>query len=176
MLEMAQVEGFARQFYDSTGDKPAWANTLKWQAEAWGMAMRAHFESKRIRHPSEQDIDAILASYRNNQRLLDQSVLSDRTGLPRCTGRLIQRPRMRYPSRSARNGTVGAVILRLALDSEGQGINPEILASVPLGAFDEQTLTTVEKWQYRADKPREVGQTCTLEQTNIVMPFAFSLD
>lgn len=179
LLEMAQVKGFTTQFYDEAGEKPDWAETLRWRADAWGLAMEAYFASARIRYPSESDIQAVLASYGSGEiarRSQNTASVSEASGLPQCAGELSQRPKIRFPSTRARRGMFGAVILRFGFDAEGQVVNPEILASVPQNAFDETVLTAVENWRYKPDRPRDVGKTCALVRSNVVLPITFQLN
>ena len=134
MIEMAHAEGYARSIRDESGEQPDWAYAIKWKATAWGMAMSAYFESVGKRYPKDAEIDAILASYGYNIEESDEEArqTAGESGLPHCPGELVQRPKMRYPVGGVRRGLFGAVILRLEFDREGQVINPEVLASVPL--------------------------------------------
>lgn len=178
MLEMTHVEGLARAYEDQIGERPDWARTLEWKADAWGMAMDAYFDSAREDHPDEGEIQAILAGY--NADVASRNARADRSlderGLPFCAGRMIQRPKMRYPAGYANRGRFGAVILELDLDSEGQVINPRVRASVPEGVFDEKSLRVVGKWKFKPDDRRAVGVSCRLERTNLVQPLTFALD
>ena len=172
MLEMAHVEGFAKAYRDSLGEQPGWANKLRWKADAWGMAMEAYFDSARKRSPSDAEIDAILANY---PIPLDAEDIASEDALPQCAGRMIQRPKMRYPSGKAMRGMYGAVILGFELDAEGSVVNPEILASVPIEEFDERSLETVGKWRFKPDDPDQVGVSCRLERLNVVQPLIFQI-
>lgn len=177
MLEMAHVEGFAKAYRDSLGEHPDWANNLGWKADAWGMAMEAYFESARKRSPSDAEILAILANYPVEQ---DAATLAGEdelggTALPQCSGRMIQRPKMRYPTGKAMRGMYGAVILGFELDSEGRVINPEILASIPVEEFDERSLETVGKWRFKPENADQVGVSCRLERSNVVQPLIFQI-
>jgi TonB family protein len=177
MLEMAHVEGFARQQAGEDGELPDWAADLKWKADAWGMAMEAYFESVREKHPSEDEIDAILKSYEIDEQALNARAMQrqDESGLPQCPGRMIQRPKLRYPSGKALRGKFGAVILGLEFDAEGNVINPKVLASVPIEEFDEKSLQVVGQWRYKPDAPDQVGISCRLERTNVVQPLVFQI-
>ncbi|MEL6666180.1 MAG: energy transducer TonB [Pseudomonadota bacterium] len=170
MLEMAHVEGFAKAYRDSLGEHPEWADRLRWKADAWGMAMEAYFDSSGKRWPSEEEINAILATY---PVPLDPSDSASDDQLPQCSGRMIQRPKMRYPSGKAMRGMYGAVILGFELDPEGRVVNPEILASIPIEEFDEKSLQTVGKWRYKPDDSDQVGVSCRLERSNVVQPLVF---
>ena len=172
MLEMAHVEGFTKAYRDSLGEQPAWASKLKWKADAWGMAMEAYFDSARKRSPSDAEINAILATYPVPQDAADESTDG---ALPQCSGRMIQRPKMKYPTGKAMRGMYGAVILGFELDPDGRVVNPEILASVPIEEFDERSLQTVGKWRFKPDDPDQVGISCRLERSNVVQPLIFQI-
>ncbi|NQY40957.1 MAG: energy transducer TonB [Henriciella sp.] len=172
MLEMAHVEGFTKAYRDSLGERPDWATNLGWKADAWGIAMEAYFESDRKKPPSDAEINAILAAYPVPQ---DATETASDNPLPQCAGRMIQRPKMRYPSGKARRGMYGAVILGFELDPEGRVVNPEILASIPIEEFDEKSLQTVGKWRFKPDDPDQVGVSCRLERSNVVQPLIFQI-
>lgn len=175
ILEMAHVEGRARAFTDELGEQPKWADSLKWKADAWGMAMGAYFESNRDPYPTAEEIQEILASYgvdvASRNALADRSL--DENGLAFCAGKLIQRPSMRYPAGQANRGRIGAVIMEFDLDPEGQVVNPRVRASVPEGVFDEKSTRVVDKWKFKPDNKNAVGASCRLERTNVVVPLTF---
>lgn len=177
MLEMAHVEGRSRAFTNEIGEQPDWAETLTWKANAWGMAMGAYFESTRDRGPSEQEIQTILASYGADVATLN--ALADRSlddaGLAFCSGKLIQRPAMKYPAGQLNRGRIGAVIMEFDLDTAGKVINPRVRASVPEGVFDEKSTRVVGKWKYKPQNKNAVGVSCRLERTNVVVPFVFEI-
>lgn len=175
MLEMAHIEGRARAFTDTLGEQPEWAETLKWKADAWGMAMGAYFESQRERYPSDDDIQRVLALY--GADVATRNARADRAlneeGLAFCPGRLIQRPAIKYPTGQRRRARIGAVIMEFDVDSGGEVINPRVRASVPEGVFDEKTTDVVGKWKFRPDNRNAVGVSCRLERKNIVVPVTF---
>jgi len=177
MIEMAHVEGFSRAYRDETGEQPEWAKGLKWKADAWGMAMDAYFESARKRHPDDAEIEQILASYGADTSSLNAIAATtvDETGLPACSGRMIQTPKMRYPAGKAMRGRFGAVILGMAFDVEGNVIDPRVLASVPFEEFDEKSMRTVSKWKFKPDEPKQVGTTCRIERNDVVQPLVFQI-
>lgn len=176
MIEMAHVQGFAEQQRDNEGNRPDWADKFRWQADAWGMAMDAFFDTERIRHPEEQEIDAILATYNADTDTVNAAadVTDAEDGLPFCPGRIVQSPKLKYPVDAAKAGLVGAVILGFDFDAEGKVTNPRVLASVPTESFDGEILKTASKWQYRAKKKKDIGVSCRVERTNVVLPFIFS--
>lgn len=177
MLEMAHVEGRARAFTDEIGEHPEWAETLKWKADAWGMAMGAYFESTRRRPPSRDEIQTILASYgadvATRNALAERSL--DEDGLPFCPGKMIQRPAMRYPAGQANRGRIGAVVMHFDLDPAGNVVNPTVRASVPEGVFDEKSTRVVGKWRFKPENKNAVGVSCRLERTNVVIPLVFTI-
>ena len=179
MIEMAHVEGFTQSYREpELEERPQWATDLHWKAAAWTTAMDAYFESAREDHPSEAEINAILANYKADTETLNAAAQTSdaENGLPFCEGRVVQSPTLRYPARSLRKGMVGAVYIGLDFDAEGNVVNPKVLASIPSDEFDESLLRTVSKWRYRAAKRKQVGVTCRVERTNIVMPFVFTLN
>lgn len=177
MLEMAHVEGLARQIRNDVDEQPEWAWNLMWRADAWGMTMQAYFESAREPHPSDSEINEILDLYGADPDKMNAAVMADigEEGLPPCPGRMIQRPRMRYPSGRVRRGMFGAVILGLEFDAAGNVINPRVLASVPIEEFDEKSLRVVGKWRFKPDDESQVGVSCRIQRTNVVQPLIFSL-
>lgn len=176
MIEMAHVEGFAKNYRDPLGEKPQWVTDLYWSASAWNIAMDAYFDSIDEDHPSEEEISAILKSYDtgNNTQTATGLAAQIEGVLPLCDGRIVQSPKLRNPLRAENQDMVGAVIMEFDFDTEGQVVNPRTLASIPSDKFDETLLSTVSKWRYRATKRRDIGVTCRLERTNVVMPFVFT--
>lgn len=177
IIEMAHVEGFARSMAGDSENPPDWVDPLGWKATAWVYAMQAYFESVGERYPKTTEIDEILASYGFD---LDEAneearLTAGESGLPHCPGELIQRPKMKYPAGGARRGRFGAVILGFEFDRQGQVINPEVLASVPLEFFNAKSKRTVGKWRYKPDNEADVGVTCALERTNVVLPIVFQI-
>lgn len=177
MIEMAHVEGQARAFQTHIGEQPEWALGLKWKADAWGMAMDAYFESEKETHPTDEEIQAVLALYGTDiaARNARAARSLDENGLPFCAGRMIQRPAMRFPRVQNMRDLFGAVIVSFDLDGEGNVLNPVVLASVPIATFDEDAVSTVEKWRFRPDRPRDVGQVCRLNRSSVVQPLVFQL-
>jgi TonB family protein len=174
MLEMAHVQGLSRQFRTSEGEHPQWAIDMRWKAEAWNMAMGAYFESDRERHPSSVELAEILGTYPVTDET-DSSNAETLKSLPFCEGRIRQSPKIRYPGNAAEDGVVGAVIIAFDLDEQGNVTNPKVRAAIPNDAFEETILKTISKWSYRPDKRRDVGVTCRVERSNVVMPFTFLL-
>lgn len=184
MLEMAHAQGFARQIMsNSAEDENSWARYNFYKANAWVMAMGAYFDS-RGRSISDNDIQAVLAEYGADRESLNNEAqafeyVEEETGkalLPFCEGELSMRPKLKYPSAALTNGMVGAVIIGLSTDDNGNVIDAEILASVPIEGFKEEALRTVSKWSYEPKNKREVGKTCRLDREDIVIPLVFSLE
>ena len=176
--ELAHVEGFVRGVRDDSDERPEWARKLGFEALAWRMAIQAYFTSIDTPHMSEADVELILAGYGADADALNATAQAseDESGLPLCPGRMRQTPPLKYPYRKAKAGKVGAVILGLEFDAEGEVINPVVLASVPISEFDQKSLRVVDKWRFKPTRARDVGVTCRLQRTNVVQPVVFFLD
>ncbi|MEM9180717.1 MAG: TonB family protein [Pseudomonadota bacterium] len=175
MIAMAHVQGFATAQRNDNGERADWARDLMYESDAWLMTMDAYFESTRTRHVSDEEIEQVLETYDSVDYAANAPAAAslDELGLPLCTGLMAQKPKLRQPRNKFRKGMFGAVILGLEFDSEGQVINPRVLASVPLDEFDERSLETVGKWRFKPDDPDQVGVTCRLNRTDIVQPVVF---
>lgn len=173
LLEMAHIEGFAKSYRTSDGRRPDWAKALYWRAHAWRLAMQAHFSEQRGDYPDAADIDTLLSRYRLDQEIIAPRLAAPAPDLPLCDGRIVQSPKLRPPSRAARSNLATAVILRFDQNTDGEVENAEILASVPNEQFGETLLETVAKWRYRPEKRKQVGLTCRLTRSKIVMPIIF---
>ncbi len=176
LREMAEVEGFANSQRDSTGERPEWADSLKWKAYAWGRTMAAYFDSLEEPRPSDFELSGIRASYGHVDGSADPATSRSSEKLPHCSGRMRQTPKIRYPGSRARRGMFGTVVLKLEFDTEGKVINPEVLASVPVGEFDDRSIYSVKKWKFIPDNPDQVGVTCRLKRKNVIQPLTFKLD
>ena len=177
MEEMAHVRGRAYRIHDATGERPDWATSLRWKSDAWVLAMRAYFESVDEAHPSENDIEAILATYDADTFAINarsRSADAER-GLPLCPGKLVQRPKLSHPADVINRGRFGAVILSLELDDDGNVVAPEVRASVPGNYFDKKSLRVVKRWKFRAHDQDAAGTACRLNRKNVVLPIIFQL-
>lgn len=173
LLEMAHVEGFAKTYRTSDRRRPDWAKALYWRAHAWRLAMQAHFSEQRGDYPDAADIDTILSRYHLDHEIIAPRPAAPVPDLPLCDGRIVQSPKLRPPSRAVRSNLATAVILRFDQNADGEVANAEILASVPNEQFGETLLETVVKWRYRPEKRKQVGLTCRLTRSKIVMPIIF---
>ena len=187
--EMAHVEGLAHQLKESLkssdeSDKYEDAEGLYYNAQAWGMAMEAYFDSLNKKRSSNAALQKILEQYDADTETINAKAqagesVDDETGEPRlsfCKGGLNLRPRLRYPNRAARKGMVGAVIAKFDQDSEGNVINAKVLASVPNEGFKDKALVTVSKWRYVPADDEQPGVTCRLERKNLIVPLTFQLN
>ncbi len=177
MIEMAHAQGLAQQA--RRDPEAVWARSLRYNADAWRMAMGAYFASADKRYPSDAKIDAVLAEYSADADSINAFADSAEDAgdeLRFCSGKLEQKPAMRYPAGGARKGMFGALILKLAFDDEGNVQNPEVLASVPLEGFGEKSLRTVRKWHYEAAEGEQPGETCRLYREDVVLPIVFQLN
>lgn len=176
LREMAEVEGFANSHRDSTGKRPEWADSLKWKAFAWGRTMAAYFDSLEEPRPSDFELSGIRASYGSAETSADRGTSTSSDRLPHCSGRMRQTPKIRYPGSRLNRGMFGTVVLELEFDAEGKVINPVVLASVPVGEFDDRSIYSVKKWKFIPDDPGQVGVTCRLNRKNVIQPLTFQID
>jgi len=177
IIEMAHAQGLAQQA--RADPEAAWAKPLRYKADAWGMAMGAYFASADKRHPSDEEVAAVLAEYGADTDSLNIAAASSEEAedeLRFCAGNLEMKPAMRYPAGGASRGMYGALILELTFDDEGNVQNPEVLASVPIEGFEEKSLRTVRKWHYKAAEGERPGETCRLTRENVVLPLVFQLN
>ncbi|MEM9937473.1 MAG: energy transducer TonB [Pseudomonadota bacterium] len=162
--------------HEANGDAPhaAWLDTSRYTAQAWRLASEAYFKSTSHKASSEarsleQQVEAIV-SYENTDLQP-----SEMTGLPLCEGEFRMRPSLSYPSRAARRGQFGAVIMQLSL-ADGKVSSIEPLASVPADGFKDQATKTVSKWTWRTDVPKtDIGVACRMDKENIILPLIFAL-
>lgn len=178
MLELAHVQGLAKRVNSALDEDLEWATSLRYKSEAWRMAMEAYFQSAGDSFPSDEDIDAILSTYRADPATINAAADSGETidgQLPFCAGEIVQRPKMRYPAGKAMRGMYGALLLELNFDETGQVVDPIVRASVPFEGFSEKALKTVSKWKYVAEDKKAVGVTCRLSRGNVILPMLFAI-
>jgi TonB family protein len=71
--------------------------------------------------------------------------------LPVCglgSATLVDRHAPFYPTEAARNGVEGWVDLELLVDSSGAVLDVAVLASDPVGVFDEAAVDAAEQWRF----------------------------
>lgn len=176
MLEMAHVYGRARQIHNPDWSHPDWATKAQWSSEAWLYAMEAYFLSVNRRYPDEDALDAIKASYSQEDHQDPPKIASRvKHKLPHCKGELDMKPKIRYPKDASYRRMFGAVILEIELDSTGAVINPKVRAAIPFEGFSESVVKTASQWTYVPEDAEIPGETCRLQRKNLVVPFTFSL-
>lgn len=177
MLQMAHVQGLASHQRDEIQREPEWARTLRFNAEAWRMAMETYYSSNNVRNVPTQQADLILSEYRMSAPYYAPEIdATSKDELPLCAGTFVKKPVMRYSRRKANKGMFGALIVQFEFDPEGKVTNPEILASVPARNFDEDVLRTLKKWTFKPADRENPGVTCRLNRKNVIQPFSFYLD
>ncbi|MEL7031882.1 MAG: energy transducer TonB [Pseudomonadota bacterium] len=176
MLEMAHVQGLASHQRDETQRPPDWAQTIRYNAEAWRMAMETYYTSNNVRNIPTQQVDLILSEYRLSlPYTAPPDVAVAESDLPHCDGTFVQKPAMKYSRRKANKGMFGALLVEFEFDAEGKVANPVILASVPARNFDDDVLRTIKKWTFKAAGDETPGVTCRLNRSNVIQPFSFYL-
>lgn len=78
----------------------------------------------------------------------------------------------RYPSRQARSGVEGYVIISLTVNADGRVEDPYVIEADPIGVFDKAALTAMAKFKY---KPRVInGQALPVH--NVLYKMSFELE
>ena len=152
---------------------PDWWEKNYYTTQAWRMAMAAFFDSVNERRYDAAEANRIAEK---TERLRDPASRFDNTAgddspLRSCSADLIQKPAMRYPGKALRKGMFGALIIRFKADENGRIYEPEVLASVPQGGFDDKVIETVSKWHLDWSDEKN----CRRESSNTILPFVFQL-
>lgn len=170
------------EMHKEGADHPEWINKQIHLSDTWQLAMAAYFDSlatdnrgKKLRR--DERLEAILNG-------APEDVLTDARHdpvdpasperLPLCPGRFDMQPKMEYPSRAARQGRVGAVMLSFEIQ-DGRPTNAEVLAAIPFEGFADDSIETLNKWTWIVDEGVD-QETCGLDHDNIRMPFTFVLE
>jgi len=169
--DMAELQDALKVFRNgrmSEGEiVPDWWERSYYTADAWRLAIGAYFESVNERR---YDPDAVAAILERTEWMPEPGQASD-GARPFCKGRLIQKPELRYNTRALRKGMFGAVIVRFGVEG-GQIVEPEVLASVPQGGFDEDVISRVSQWTYEFASP---DANCRRSRSNIILPTIFQI-
>ena len=80
-----------------------------------------------------------------------------------------------WPSRARNNGTVGYVIVGFDLDNEGRARNPEVLASVPPGVYDDTSLDRIRDWYWEVDEGVD-RSSCRMSAYDLTSHHSFRFD
>lgn len=143
---------------------------VKWEAEAWAQAIASYLTS------DYSGIDTLIKR-KLEPRPLEQPNIGfiaedpEVAPFPTCAGSW-EGPRIRYPQNRAFAGIVGAVIVRLETDDQGQVIDTELLASIPLQSFSDAVLKAVKDWRFEPDKDADL-RNCRLQSRARVLRVTF---
>jgi len=173
MARLVNALAVARNEIVSRGDDvPEWWEDTYYTADAWRGAMTAYFNSVNERDFDAQEIEAI--ARRTRLRGVPGKVVTQETDMrPFCEGELIRKPIMKYPYRALNRGMFGSVIVRIRINENGEVVEPEVLASVPQGGFDNKVIETVSKWRYAYADPSDT--TCRRSRRSMVLPTIFQI-
>lgn len=163
-----------RSIEDARGDVPDWLETEYWESDAWVRVAEAWFmaNNQQNRILTEAQREDILETYPPVD-VLGQSTNGPQDSHPFCEGELHMRPRLDYPTNAAFRGLIGVVTLRMEFDDAGNVINPEVLASVPIGGFEEETIETVSNWRWEPNNDQDLS-TCRLNRSNVILPVSYT--
>lgn len=136
---------------------------VKWEAEAWALAIASYLTS------SGQQIGSNISADLEPRRLLqpdhvqypEDAAVAER---PVCPGKFEGR-KLFYPASKDFQGLVGSVIARIETDAAGKVTNTEVLAAVPLNSFSDQVVGTVNTWVYRPANGVDTA-SCRLKSRN----------
>lgn len=143
---------------------------LKWQAEAWSMAMWSYLTS------SYEQVGSNIST-RVKERALARPMLAQfpedpsLAGVPICDGEFVGK-KLTYPSSNAFRGVVGAVVARMVTAPDGKVVNAEVLAAVPMENFGEKVADTQKTWTFKPAKGANVAG-CRLNSLNHVYKVIF---
>lgn len=173
---MAVVNAEIRQARDSTeNDSPLMdsLDDLYWTSEAWLNAIEASLASGGISHLKDEDVEAIRARFPSTGVRIDAHACAEcGETIPQCSGGFDMTPPLKYPRSKAWEGTVGAMILKLAMNDQGQVTDVDVLAAVPINTFEENTIETVMQWTWDRTGAEE---TCKLANDRIILPVSYTL-
>ncbi|WP_018996734.1 energy transducer TonB [Hirschia maritima] len=148
---------------------------LRAQGDVLMMTMEAYWKSSGERVPRYRSTNS------SHEHLPDDANVdleSDKSTLPFCKGKLLQKPKMRYP-KAARKGFkvfVGSSMFRVELDEKGKLIDTELLAVFPSQlTFDDKALANMKKWYWKPEKGQDLSK-CTMATTDMILPFQFVLN
>ncbi len=151
-------------------DQPPWIEKLYYSGQAWEMTMGAYFQAENRGESKHPKADQIAAEY---DAKIPPGTATETRSAPRCKGRLLQRPPLKYPLADANDGRFGSVIVRFAVRG-GKVVNPEVLAAVPSDRFGAGVVETVSKWGYELTEKSE-NNGCLADFDNVVLPVTFEL-
>jgi TonB family protein len=143
---------------------------LKWQAEAWSLAMWSYLSSTYTQIGSiiSTKVEARPLARPNLAQYAEDPASA---ALQLCEGQFDGR-KLSYPSSKAYQGIVGAIIARMEVAPDGKVTDVEILAGVPLESFGDSVVNTLETWTFKPDKGQD-RSSCRLNSRNRVFRVIF---
>ncbi len=146
-------------------ERPDWLESVYWRSEAWVGTANVYYQSlttqsgsrgfdmARTSSLSPSEVRLIGLEYPVNMiHFRTRQQMGEEFLLPHCEGDLVMDGELDWPSRARNNGTVGYVIVGFDLDNEGRARNPEVLASVPPGVYDDTSLDRIRDWYWEVDE------------------------
>lgn len=141
---------------------------LYWEALAWGSAVRTDLVGQ---GKMEWPTSGIQNSFKEHDRAV--RMLGVVPADTPCISTITMRRAPRYPPSARYKGQIGTVILRLDVDAQGAGLNPEILAAVPEQPFGDPVLRSVKEMRFKPGSKWAEG--CSLAQIGKVVVFNFAI-
>ncbi|HEX5005927.1 MAG TPA: TonB family protein [Hyphomonadaceae bacterium] len=145
---------------------------LKWQAQAWSMAMWSYLTS------SYEQVGSNIST-KVQERPLAHPVRAQypedpaSVHLPLCDGRF-EGKKLSYPASKAYSGIVGGVIARMEVAANGKVTDVELLAAVPSESFGESVIKTLKTWTFKPDKGADTSK-CRLNSRNRMYSVTFRM-
>ncbi len=145
---------------------------LKWQAEAWYMAMWSYLSSSytQIGSNISTKVEARPLTHPERAQYADDPATAH---LPVCEGRFDGK-KLTYPSSKAFQGIVGGVIARMDVGPDGKINDVELLAAVPAESFGESVVKTLRTWTFKPDKDADTSK-CRLNSRNRMYGVTFTM-
>jgi TonB family protein len=145
---------------------------LKWQAQAWSMAMWSYLTSSyaQIGSNISTKVEARPLAQPSRAQYAEDPANAH---LPVCEGRFDGK-KLTYPSSKAFQGIVGAVIARMEVGLDGKVADVELLAAVPAESFGESVVKTLRTWTFKPDKSADTSK-CRLNSRNRMYSVTFMM-
>lgn len=183
LSDLVHLQGWLAQHRVSLGeDAPDWVEKEEFRTHAWELAIEAWFVSSNKKSLSEAQRDDIMSTYDTGPDITElleaakaTALLEGIAALPFCEGELLQRPPLRYPLDSFRQGRYGAVIVGFNIE-DGQVADVVVKAAVPSDEFEDQASSTVSQWTWKANSDQNPGVDCSMSRKDVVQPLVFALD
>ena len=139
---------------------------LKFQLQAWANSVHNYFSA------SQQTGSLIPKNVKEVPlKEPERAIFDERlVGPDACRGRL-EPTGLRYPESAQFRGMVGTVILKFDTDEQGQLMNTEVLAAVPVARFADAVETASPA--FRLKRGKEDKDDCVLAGQSRVITFSF---